>query len=778
MTHSLHIRRGAEVVILTALLSLPAPTLAENPDTPTRKTSGENKSDARSEASGAGGDGGQGERASEPEHEAEDQAEGDASALLALPEITVIGSRPERAPGSTHAIKSQALERFQYDDAHAVLLQAPGVYVRQEDGVGLRPNIGIRGANPNRSSKVTLMEDGVLFGPAPYSAPAAYYFPLITRITQVRVLKGPAAIAQGPQTVGGAIDFSTRQVPEALSMALDLAGGQYGYFKAHAFAGLSDHQNGFLIEGVHLHNEGFKELPLGGDTGSTRNEWMVKAFHVLDPTAGTTHEFRVKLSYYDEASNESYLGLTDQDFREDPYQRYAASALDRMENHRTSLVADHILDAPLISAKVHTTAYRHDYSRVWRKFNRLRGAHVENVLESPNAPLNTEFLSVLRGEVDGATPAQTVLVGPNNRTFVSQGLQTRFDLRRQTGSIRHHLESGIRLHNDSAERKHSEDGFVLQDGMLLSEGTPTLVTTANKATSTALALHALDAMTWRDLTLTPGIRVEMIVSTLDDFMTETRSRGTAVALMPGIGAYYALTEELGVLAGLYRGFSPPPPGSPGPVKPEYSVNYEAGARYTDGPVSLEAIGFLNDYSNLTDICTQSSGCLNQQLDRQFDAGRANIHGIELFGRHAPRFEGLSFPISAAYTLTRAEFESTFQSADPIYGSVEEGDELPYVPRHQLALSVAVEHARGSIAASLDYVSAMREQAGNESLDDVLSTDSQLWMDLSVRLPVLADWVLYANLRNAFGAKHIVSHRPFGARPNSPRWLQVGAKGEF
>ena len=58
----------------------------------------------------------------------------------------------------------------------------PGVYSRGEDGFGLRPNIGIRGVSPDRSKKVTLMEDGILFGPAPYSAPAAYFFPLVTRM--------------------------------------------------------------------------------------------------------------------------------------------------------------------------------------------------------------------------------------------------------------------------------------------------------------------------------------------------------------------------------------------------------------------------------------------------------------------------------------------------------------------------------------------------------------------------------------------------------------------
>ncbi len=693
-------------------------------------------------------------------------------------EVTVAGTRIAQVAGSAHVIKGRQLERFSYDDPNSVLVQVPGVYVRAEDGMGLRPNIGIRGVNPDRSKKLTLMEDGVLFGPAPYSAPAAYYFPLMSRMTQVRVIKGPGAVAFGPQTVGGAIDFGTRAIPSTTSGSLAVGAGQFGYAKAHGYFGTSDEQTGFLVEGVHLHDDGFKTLPNDADTGSTRNEWMVKGSYVIDPRAENLNTLGLKLTYSDEVSNETYLGLSEDDFRDDPYQRYAASALDQMKNHRTSIVLSHQLEVPSYDLVLQTKAYRHDYKRAWRKVNQFRGTKIGPVLENPDSPTSASYYAVLKGESDSASLAEALLIGPNDRTFVSQGVQTVAQLKAQTGPLSHSVEAGVRLHNDSIKRRHSENGFLMIGGQLIPDGTAETVTAANFEETYALAVHATDAMTWRALTFTPGVRTELIRSEREDFLSGAEGDRSVVAVMPGAGLFVAITDYLGALAGVYRGFSPPPVASHERVEPEYSVNYEAGLRARTGAARGEVIGFYNDYSNLTISCTLAAGCDPDDIDTQFDAGEARIYGFEASAEHELRVGSLKFPFLAAYTYTRAEFRSAFKAEDVIYGEVEKGDELPYVPRHQVNASLGVETDRAGGIVGLNYVSATREQPGTEPLDEVMSTDSQLWLDASARYRVYGPLSVSVNVRNVLGSQYVVSHRPYGARPNAPRLVQIGAKLDF
>jgi Fe(3+) dicitrate transport protein len=359
-----------------------------------------------------------------------------------------------------------------------------------------------------------------------------------------------------------------------------------------------------------------------------------------------------------------------------------------------------------------------------------------------------------------------------------------------TGPFSHRIEYGVRLHYDRVERRQSQDGYLAIGGELVPDGSATVVTEYNEQSTEAAAVYVVDAVTWKALTLTPGVRIEFWRSKGINKATDREDGGLAQVVLPGVGGYYAITGELGALAGAYRGFSPPPPplpvndptsgpaGEPGLKAPELSVNYEAGVRYAKDRARFDLIGFYNDYSNLTDVCNQSSGCVDQNLDRQFDAGAAKIYGLEAYAEHEPGFGSVTFPLNVSYTLTFAEFLDTFESQDPMWGNVLAGDEIPYVPRHQLNGQAGVETEKVGGYAMLTYVASMREEAGSEPMDESLHTDEQLVVDVGAHYRVLEPLDLYLNVRNLFDSHDLVARRPFGARPNAPRWVQVGAKVKF
>ncbi len=706
---------------------------------------------------------------------------------------SVFGNRVDltRVAGSAHRVDEAQLELFEFDDILEVLATVPGVYVREEDGYGLRPNIGMRGAFSDRSSKVVLMEDNVLLGPAPYAAPAAYYFPLMTRMTSVEVFKGPAAVVAGPNTIGGAINLTTRDAPDRTIAYLDVAGGLQGYLKLHGYAGTGSEVWGILLEGVHLSTEGFKELPTDDETGFDRNDLMFKARVNTKRSVAWRHGLELKLGYGREVSHETYLGLADEDFAENGLQRYSASSEDRMEWERTQIQLEYETGKKDWGLRV--TGYRHDFHRVWLRFNDF----LPGVDEDPDNPLVSRPVGdILRADDEGAEELKEVLRGnldsravsdgepafmeltTNDRTFVSQGVQAGFEAEVVTGPIAQVIQAGARFHADEIERDQPLSAWEMVNGrMVPTDDAAVGPGTENNDFGRAFAVFAKDTVTWGPVSLSPGLRVEVVTTGREDASGSREQTNTAV--LPGVGLLVAALPQLSLLAGVHRGFSPVAPGQDESVDPETSWNYEAGARFGVKGVYLETIGFWNDYQNIVANCTFSTGCPDGNLDDQDALGAATVRGVEALANLSSKgpFD-FTYGLQLAYTYTDGRFDTAISDStfNPRFAGAQAGDHIPDIPEHIGSFTGTVQGKNWAFALSGRGQSRMwDEPEKGRDLPDTFFSDPFFVLDVAGHYSPTKWLEFYARAQNLFDARYIASRRPFGARPGQPFLFFVGLK---
>lgn len=682
-------------------------------------------------------------------------------------------------PGSATLIDDVALEQFEYTDIHRVLNAVPGVNLQEEDGYGLRPNIGMRGTAPERSKKVTIMEDGVLSGPAPYSAPAAYYFPNVSRMSAVEVFKGPSAIQYGPATIAGAINLVSRPIPYAAEGELDIQYGQFNFQRYNAYYGQQIGQFGFLLEALNVSTDGFKDLPDDSDTGFERNDFTLKTSYDIN---GPYNQYvQLKLGYADETSNETYVGLTRDDFDADPYQRYAASQLDKMEWEHTQIHFTHSIE-PSLSTQITTDVYQNTFSRDWFKLNGFNGSNVSSVdeiLQNPTAGSNNAYYEVLTGERDSTGAATMLLVGNNGRTFVSQGIQSRLNTAFMMAGLPNDLEVGVRYHMDEIERDHTEQAYNMVSGELVAGSAPIYSTKINKGEAQALAVYVKNDIEINGTTVTLGLRNEQIETKLtENGVTKTANE---TALLPGMGVYSQITDSFGVLAGVYKGFTATSPGQEGDIDPEESLNYEAGFRVL-GDHQVEVIGFVNDYSNLKGTCSFNNGCSGSDLDTEANAGEVLVYGLESSYKYEHTLGALTLPVQVTYTYTKSEFESEFTDGSGVFtapnSKVEVGDELAYLPQHRFNVKAGLQHDLWSLQLSMLYQSEMRNEAGQGSIPEDEKIDAYTVLDVSAFYQVHPSVQVYSTIDNLMNKDYMVAGQPMGYRPGKPRAIHAGVKVGF
>jgi len=678
--------------------------------------------------------------------------------------------------GSATFIDEDAIAKFEITDINALMRDVPGVYIRQEDGFGLRPNIGLRGTSSERSSKITMMEDGILIGPAPYSAPAAYYVPNIARMAAVEAYKGPAAIEYGPHTVGGAINFVTRSVPESQHGELSATLGSYGSEKYRAYYGNRVDQWGFSVDALRYGSDGFKELDNGGDTGFVRNDINAKLSWQSSVSANVYQELLIKAGYADEMSHETYLGLTESDFVQTPLRRYSASQLDQFDSEHQQLQFLHSAEFNS-GLKVVTRAYHHEYDRAWNKFDGIiNGVDLRTILESPE--IFATQMQLLSGTVDSnRASSQRLDITNNSRVYGVDGVQVEGAYELTLGGWNHKINSGIRLHSDWVERDHRPRGYFMTAGELEFDGDLSrLPKTLNRGEATAHALFIRDEINIGRWELNAGVRYESIESTF----VEQAGAGDAFShtqevVMPGGGLFYSVTEGFGVLLGINKGFSAKSASASPEVEPEESINYEYGLRYRTDSVSVDAIGFFSDYSNLLGRCRASDPCAGEE----FNGGEVDVSGLEFSAHFNHALSGgWQLPVSVVYTFTDASFATGFESGFDIWGTVNAGDQLPYLPEHQGRISVGLESDKIVTSFAVNYSGEMREIAGSGEMEAGAYTKALTTMDVSVSYALSSDVSVRLVGQNLSDEQEIVSRRPYAARPNAPRMIKIGVKWQF
>lgn len=700
----------------------------------------------------------------------------------------ILGSKfkARNRTGSAYYISPEEIRRLGYTDINRMLKAVPGVNMYEEDGFGLRPNISLRGTKAERSERISIMEDGVLAAPAPYSAPAAYYFPNVARMEAIEVLKGSSQVQYGPFTTGGAINLVSTPIPNSFSGKANISYGSKNTFKSHTSVGSSWKHFGYMVEYLRYQSDGFKKYEDHAAKGFKRNDIIAKIRVKTDHVKGVNHALELKFGYADENSDETYVGLSADDFKKTPFLRYAGSQMDKLKTDHRQWVATYLLTFSN-KLKITTNAYYNYFHRNWYKLNDVRAGitskekrSIADVLVDPET--NIRYFDILTGKTD--REGEALLVRANNRTYRSRGIQTRAEYRFNLNEFFFDLEFGLRYHADEEDRFQWDDSYSMKNKkmVLFMEGIHG--TNANRVTSAnALAGYLLAKLRYDAWTVTAGLRYEDVDLLKKDYTKEDLARSGKVrietpnharVLIPGVGLHYQLMPAASVFFGIHKGFAPP--SAELYQKPESSVNMELGTRVAIGNFRAELIGFYNNYSNMLGSDLAASGGAGTL--EQFNVGEARVKGAEFLVQYQPLPKNCNvrLPLQVSYTYTDTEIRNSFESHS--WGNVARGDEIPYIFKHALNMQLGIECKWFYANIGARYNSDMRTSPGQGTIAEREKVPANLIFDASLNVFVNKYLTVRLNAINLTNRVYLTSRHPAGLRAGHPFGIYAGANVQF
>ena len=683
-----------------------------------------------------------------------------------LSPFNVIGTKADVSSlkGSGSILGKSDLEKFYYTDINDILRSVPGVYIRPETGYGFFPNISLRGVDPNRSAKVTLMEDGIPTAPTPYADPSAYYSPTAGRMAGFEVLKGTSSLKHGPNTTGGVINYLSTPIPNQQLSHLRASYGTDNERVAHAYSGgrtdFGGGKLGYLLELFDHRSDGFHTLKsLNGapdrNAPIERTDILLK----LSYEFGEGDYLEFKAGRMDMDADVSYQGLSKADYATNPYQRYANTDTDNMDSDQTRYYIRYNKDFS-DSLSLSTTVFLNEFNRNWLKLAKVGTSASSTTKVGKGVFADATLISVLKGETDGYYEVKS-----NDRSYQSKGILANFDYEVGINDI----DFGFSYIEDDYDKNpyYTDKYTVTVAGTTTTRSKIVDDGSANYSYKDAEAFEAyiVDDIDFGAFSLTPGIRYSSI-----DYVNGTNARSLDDVIV-GLGGTYELSHTLGLFSGIHQGHTFPDAESVAAdnLDQEESLSFEIGARGVFSDISFEVAYFNTQLKDMLVLSSLNSGVLGSA-----NIGEGSIDGLEVqLATDLGTDGGFGIPVSASFTFTNTEFESSTAPTTGYLSGASAGNEFPYVPDFMMNLRGGLVLDKASTYLNFHYQgSSYTDGANTNELNKYGSLDWSAFYDVSEGVTV------FTKVTNLTDETYVHSVLPDGYRVGKPRAVSVGMSYDF
>jgi Fe(3+) dicitrate transport protein len=613
--------------------------------------------------------------------------------------VEVVADAPNqsRATGSIAVLDREELDRARVLTTNEALRKLPGLNVRDEEGFGMRPNFGVRGLNPTRSTKVLILEDGLPAAYAPYGDNASYYAAPIDRYRRIEVSKGVNMLRFGPQTIGGVINYLTPDPTIERSGKVFLSGGSRNYLNAHGQISGA----GFLLDAVQKRGDGARdntELDVRDLNGKWTQEF-----------AGN-QALTAKLGYFREDSIVTYSGITDRElanfgaeynpFANDEFdtERYGGSLAHRVQFN----------DAASLTTSLYGFKFARDW---WRQSSSTTDGQC-------GAGFTNARLAGQAVNVASCNSAQGRL-----RSYYTYGVEPRLQLTHGFGGVESLLNVGIRGHIERQNRFQVNANSPLGRSGTFAEN--------NLRKTQAWSGFIENQMTVGRFSIEPALRFERIENERFNKLNGRSGNDTLKEWIPGIGASFEVQANQVIYAGFHRGFAPPRTedlidnnGGSVDIDAERSLNAELGLRGAADRFEYEVTAFQNDFSRQVAVGSIASGATPLAVGETLYRGIEGVAKLELAELRIGDFEPY---LRANLTwLPTARQETPLRAVangQAVAGSAA-GKRLPYAPKQFGSLAVGAQSATLDLSLEVQHLGSQFADFAN-TVDAPVSGNGQV-----------------------------------------------------